>query len=111
MNDSIEFYNQNGGGTGEVAGQKWLVEDAGGNKLGEGTRILGFIVVAADGQEGWVQFRDSLTVDDDVSPKITLNTVATGSSKEYTIPGNGYMLRKGMYLRKPNDTRVFILLP
>jgi hypothetical protein len=110
MNDSIEFSNQDGGGTGEVAGQKWLVEDAGGDKLASGTKILGFIVLAADGQEGWVQVRDNDTVNDTQKPLFTINTVATGSSKEFIIPDGGYMIRKGLYLRKPNDSIVYVLI-
>lgn len=105
---SIEFSNQNGGGTGEQAGQKWLAEDVNGNHIGNNARVVGVIVNASDAAEGWVQLRDSSTVDDDLKPFATIQA-ETGFSHEYNFPGMGYTLGKGLYLRKANDTIVYIL--
>ena len=99
------FSNQNGGGTGEVAGEKWLV----GSAVLRSARLRGIVVSPPVGEEGWVQLRDSKTVDDDET-LIFCEVQATkdNPSNSYNFVGKGFPIKKGLYLRKPNNSTVYI---
>jgi len=112
INKTIEFVGQDGGGTGEIAGRRWVVRDVDGDKLGEGEIIKGFLVHAPDTGEGWVEIWDSSErVNEATVPSLFRFQAITGHTEHILFSKeNQYKVRNGLYLHKDNATRVHVLI-
>lgn len=96
----IKFSNQ-GGVAPEQANQKWVAETG---RL----RIRGVMVSPSATNEGWIQIRDSATVNDLLTEVCTVQCAPDRPTESYNFPGKGYPIVNGLYLRKAADSIAYI---
>jgi hypothetical protein len=96
----IKFSNE-GGIAPEQASQKWVADTG---RL----RVRGVAVTPSVANEGWLQIRDSATVNDDAVEICTVQATKDNPTNSYNFPGKGYPIVNGLYLRKAADCIAYI---